>query len=60
MGMLELNQLMSMKRRNRRRQIQTRNGSIASCAKRKGSLCQHDEHSLDGQLKGYILGIKSP
>jgi hypothetical protein len=28
-------------------------GSIASCAKRKGSPCQHDEHSLDGQIKGY-------
>jgi len=44
---------MSMKRRNRRRQIRTRKGSIASCAKRKCSPSQHDEHSLDGQIKGY-------
>lgn len=30
-------------------------GSIASCAKRKG---QHDdEHSLDGQIKGYSYQI---
>ncbi|KQK19986.1 hypothetical protein BRADI_1g51680v3 [Brachypodium distachyon] len=47
---------MFMKRRqNHQRQIQTRNGSIASCAKRKG---QHDdEHSLDGQIKGYSYQI---
>lgn len=56
MGLLKLNQLMSMKRRrrrNRRRQIQTRNGSIASCAKSKGR--HDDEHSLDGQIKGYSI-----
>ncbi|RCV07501.1 hypothetical protein SETIT_1G249900v2 [Setaria italica] len=61
MAMLNLNQLVSLQRQRQRRrqrhrrirQIQARDGPISSRAKRKGSPCQNDDNSLDGQIKGY-------
>lgn len=51
--MLKLIGLTPMQRENRRRQIKTRNGSVASRAKRKRSPCQQDENSVDSQIMGY-------
>lgn len=53
MGMLKLNRLLTMERQRRHRQIDYRDGSLASQAERKGSVCQQDENSLGGQIKGH-------
>ncbi|RLM80522.1 uncharacterized protein C2845_PM12G10530 [Panicum miliaceum] len=55
MGMLNLNQLISLQRQRRgSRQIQARgDGSTSLRLKRKRSPCQKDDNSLDGEIKGY-------
>ncbi|KAL6651520.1 hypothetical protein ACP70R_010445 [Stipagrostis hirtigluma subsp. patula] len=54
MGLLLLNRLMSMQReRKRRRQIQARNGSIASVTTKRHLLCREYDHSLGGKRSRY-------
>ncbi|XP_044948458.1 uncharacterized protein LOC123398012 [Hordeum vulgare subsp. vulgare] len=55
MGLLELNRLMSMRQRRRHRKIQSRSMSIASPAKRKGSLGQQDDNPQARKRRKYSL-----